>query len=85
MEEQAARWGGLGVCHVITQEGRPRPCQTGRAHLTAGLSFLDQRGYYQPSPELPTQLGSPACYAGDPGTALNLFNLSSALQLGWLL
>lgn len=82
MEEQAARWGGLGVCHVLTQEGRPRPRQMGRAHLAAGLGFLGQRGCHQPSPAATNSAGKPSSLWGDPGIAVSLSNLSCALQLG---
>lgn len=57
MEEQAARWGGLSVCHVLTQEGWPRPHQMGRADLAAGLGFLGQRGCHQPSPAATNSVG----------------------------
>lgn len=59
MEEQAARWGGLGICHILTREGRPRPCQGCRAHLASGLGFQGKRGRHQPSPAA-TNSGNPA-------------------------
>ena len=59
MEEQAARWGGRGVCHILTQERRPRPCRAGRAHCAAGLGFGGQRGRHQLSPVAINSVGKP--------------------------
>lgn len=82
MEEQAARGEALVFASVLTQKGSPRPCQMGRAHLAAGLGFWATGAVTSLHLQLPTQLGSPACCAGDSGTAPNLFHLSCTPQLG---
>lgn len=79
MEEQAARWGGLSVCHILTQEERPRPCQRVGLTLQLDLSSWATGAVTSLHLQLLTQMRRPACWAGDPGTALNLFSPSSAL------
>ena len=59
MEEQAARWGGRGVCHILTQEERPRPCRAGRAHRAVGLGFGGQNGHHQLSTVAINSVGKP--------------------------
>ena len=62
MEEQAARRGGRGVCHILSQAGRPRPCRAGRAHSAAGLGFGGQSSHRQLLPVAVSSVGKPGSW-----------------------
>lgn len=82
MEERAARWGGLCLCRVLTQEGRPRLCQTGRG---SPCSWAGLPGPEGPSPAITYSYSVSweaqlLCQGSDKGLLIGHLALPSPIQ-----